>query len=613
MAVRSTGSASADEGYAIRTAIALAASDDGYATADEELGEEPAELPTRRAPSSDDGPLRRMPARQRAASAMDLTTATGRHEVNRHAHSWHGVEPGIFSEGSFVRSSDESKLFRSPRARIIAWLSAREHDLSPAETQNEKDLMYLLLENRSFGYPGTDGTLLSNYMAYVLNRHPLISIVTAHPLHPFTRAERVAVLVCSFCWAFFVKAVMHRDPLINQPWWVFYTVVALLVLPYEVLIRVFAVCSCVQYDESESGFRRRRAWICAGRAVLGVLTIFNVAFITYGVWTTVHIDRVKPYSLLRQSWSTLVVKLWALAVWFPSWLPIFLLFYNSHKQTWLEAHPPNHPCHVAAVSTEDRGASVIYWLLVAHTPRPPSQPRISKRFSTGAITTLPIVDVPSRTLRMPVVRRSSSPELHRTSSPPPQKKAWSYPLGRGAAVCAAVSLPGHLYAEDFSAAPNASLPGHLYAGDISATASPPTLPDTAVRRAVPDIPLARFLAPPTRVPILPTRFSNAQAGGDNSTPEDDGELGSRPFPPRRQAGVSNGWSCRSPGISSATRSSAVLGAACASAPGALYGDSGVWPAAAQPSIQSQRSSLVGGSAALPPFRSSTRDAGREMV
>ncbi|KAJ1625709.1 hypothetical protein T492DRAFT_227454 [Pavlovales sp. CCMP2436] len=95
--------------------------------------------------------------------------------------------------------------------------------------------------------------------------------------------------------------------------------------------------------------------------------------------------------------------------------------------------------------------------------------------------------------------------------------------------------------------------------------------------------------------------------------EDDGELGSRPFPPRRQAGVSNGWSCRSPGISSATRSSAVLGAACASAPGALYGDSGVWPAAAQPSIQSQRSSLVGGSAALPPFRSSTRDAGREMV
>ena len=58
----------------------------------------------------------------------------------------------------------------------------------------------LLLENRSFGYPGTDGRLFSNYMAYLMNRHPLLSIFFCHPHHPFTKGERIVVLWCSIFW-----------------------------------------------------------------------------------------------------------------------------------------------------------------------------------------------------------------------------------------------------------------------------------------------------------------------------------------------------------------------------------------------------------------------------
>lgn len=349
-----------------------------------------------------------------------------REALKRSCHSISGFErppsprahnaPTLFSEISFVGPSDESQLFRSPKKRISAWLTERKEELSPEDVQRDRELMFLLLENRSFGYPGTDGTLLSNYVAYCLNRHPLLSIVTAHPLHPFTRAERLVVLTCSFCWAFLVKAMMHREPLISQPWYFFYTILALLVLPYEYLIRAFAVCSCFQYDHSEVGHRRRRAWLCCGRFVLALLTLFNIAFLSYGVWVTVSVQRVRPYSLLRQSWSTIVLKSWTLLVWFPTWLPVFLAFYNHHKQAWLEAHPPSHPCHVAATSTEDGGASVLYWLLVAWQLGPPRAPRVSRRFSRSAISSLPLIDPTALRLRLPRVRRAKTDEPRRSAA-----------------------------------------------------------------------------------------------------------------------------------------------------------------------------------------------------
>jgi hypothetical protein len=317
-------------------------------------------------------------------------------------------QPGLFSEGSFRLQAGAEELFRPPNERIDEWLQGRRDDLSEQDAQCDRDLMYLLLENRSFGYPGTDGTLLSNYVAYCLNRHPLLSILTAHPLHPFTRAERLVVLTCSFCWAFLVKAMIHHQPLGVMPWYVFYTVVALLVLPYEVLIRVFAVCACVQYDESERGHVRRRRWLRCGRVVLGTLTAINVAMLSYGVWTTLSIKRVEPYSLLRHSWSTILAKLWALAVWFPLWLPVFLLWYNNHKAAWLAAHPAGHPCHVCATSTEDGGTSALYWLLVTGRPHAPPVPRVSKDFAPDPVCHLPIVDTRALTVRMPTRSRSDN-------------------------------------------------------------------------------------------------------------------------------------------------------------------------------------------------------------
>ena len=49
----------------------------------------------------------------------------------------------------------------------------------------------------TFGFPGTDGGVLSNFVGFVKNFHPCISIFTVHPLCPFSARERFVVFVCS--------------------------------------------------------------------------------------------------------------------------------------------------------------------------------------------------------------------------------------------------------------------------------------------------------------------------------------------------------------------------------------------------------------------------------
>ena len=45
----------------------------------------------------------------------------------------------------------------------------------------------------TFGYPGTDGSWLANYVGYLSNINPVVSPLLAHPMHPFSRVERAVI------------------------------------------------------------------------------------------------------------------------------------------------------------------------------------------------------------------------------------------------------------------------------------------------------------------------------------------------------------------------------------------------------------------------------------
>lgn len=285
-------------------------------------------------------------------------------------------------------------------------MHARLQGLSAAARLADRETMFLLLENRSFGYPGTDGgtarggregmtariagaapraasppipppperappppvsclpfplsvpgTLWSNYVAYCLNRHPLISIVCAHPLHPFTRPERFVILLCSFCWAFYLNSLMHFPAIRSQHWVVRYTILALLVIPYEILIRVVAVCSCVQYDDSEHGQKKRRCFQASGHLTLFFVVCLNLVrarpfarvppaspacplkppppslpvvrcaqvWVAFGVLETIGAP-VYGVSRIELGYSTVLIKVYSLLLWFPQWIFVFLLW-----------------------------------------------------------------------------------------------------------------------------------------------------------------------------------------------------------------------------------------------------------------------------------------------
>ena len=82
------------------------------------------------------------------------------------------------------------------------------HSVTCIDSSNENSVIRFLLSERVFGYPGTDGSVLSNYKHYVFNSHPLLSIFFMHRQHPFERKKRIIVFLCTFAFTIFMSFVL---------------------------------------------------------------------------------------------------------------------------------------------------------------------------------------------------------------------------------------------------------------------------------------------------------------------------------------------------------------------------------------------------------------------
>lgn len=236
----------------------------------------------------------------------------------------------------------------------------------------DRECTLLLLENRSYGHSLTDGTVWSNFLGYTLQRHPLLSIFAVHPLHPYTRSDRVVVLVCSFCYAFFCKAFMHREPLADASWLFYYAVLLLVVIPFEVLIRVIVVCPCLRVrivaGDAPRG-PRTLVGLRLGRASLYGVAAACVLFIASGVYTTVHARSPNAVSLMRQSLTTVAFYGVNLLLWPARMFPLFIWYYGRDKALWVERHLGAAPRH-GVVSSADARIPSIYRFVLTGRPSP---------------------------------------------------------------------------------------------------------------------------------------------------------------------------------------------------------------------------------------------------
>lgn len=81
---------------------------------------------------------------------------------------------------------------------------------------DENAVIRFLVSGRVFGYPNTRGTLLSNYLQYIWNNHPFLSICCMNRLNPFRRGQRLVVFINGLFLAIFLSFLFFETTYIPR-------------------------------------------------------------------------------------------------------------------------------------------------------------------------------------------------------------------------------------------------------------------------------------------------------------------------------------------------------------------------------------------------------------
>jgi hypothetical protein len=72
------------------------------------------------------------------------------------------------------------------------------------------------VSNRVYGYPRSDGTMLSNYKHFVFNNHPFFSICLATWGQPYNMKKRILVFICTLSMAIGISYVLVHTDYVHQ-------------------------------------------------------------------------------------------------------------------------------------------------------------------------------------------------------------------------------------------------------------------------------------------------------------------------------------------------------------------------------------------------------------
>ena len=223
-----------------------------------------------------------------------------------------------------------------------------------------------------FGFPKTNGGMLSNYVAFVKHMHPLVSVITVHPLCPFSKRERLVVVICSVAFNFLwsevftyhtfrmeeaLERAFNKDWQVRQTLFLIKNVVTIL---YAVVIRQIVICPCLyapvireachegEMSEDELKVRANRLakWKRRGDRVVVLLLVFHlllifltIAYIAYmnNMGGKRHLTR-KNYGKVhgRVSLQMLYSEAVNVVSWFVRFTPLFCLLFPIQRAQWYQ-------------------------------------------------------------------------------------------------------------------------------------------------------------------------------------------------------------------------------------------------------------------------------------
>ena len=128
-----------------------------------------------------------------------------------HKHSQENRSPhpsearGNPSIKKVLNNVDDSLVKNGANSKIVA-----------VDETDEKAVIRFLVSKRVFGYPNSNGSVISNYAFFVRNNHPLISIFLATKNHPYSMKKRLIVFVCIISFAIGLAYLVFNTKYVYQ-------------------------------------------------------------------------------------------------------------------------------------------------------------------------------------------------------------------------------------------------------------------------------------------------------------------------------------------------------------------------------------------------------------
>eukprot|EP01038_Epipyxis_sp_PR26KG_P006338 gene6338-8726_t len=272
-------------------------------------------------------------------------------------------------------NNDKDKFSASMKRMNTALNSFTESGVVAVDPNKTNEVVRFFLSGRVYGYPGTDGTVTSNYIAYTRNEHPLLGLLFIDWNHPFVRKDRIIVYCNALAFAVFVSFVLTETELVGpiascvngcditdfknntitnsttichggynngisyhkynsrckyfHPWMISAVCGALTVF-YQSLMRFFATCGCVKgrdlFTTNCIGNKIRKLTEFFGGQVLAVFTVLSLSLL---LWTIAEIYITDSQYVILV--PILLAKIWAFGEWFLWTAPYFAYRYPIDK------------------------------------------------------------------------------------------------------------------------------------------------------------------------------------------------------------------------------------------------------------------------------------------
>lgn len=234
--------------------------------------------------------------------------------------------------------------------------------------KDENAVIRFLVSDRVYGYPSTNGTLMSNYFRFVFNKHPLLSIFLHYRLDPYTTKKRLITFICILCFAVAVSYLLLSTTFVYRIavcregcstsdnnevciggfnnglsysvyWegcnyyrsWMLPILAGAVIVVYGSMLRFFASCGCVQGREFFRfhclGSRFRQVIEFFGGFVLSLFSLLSLAMAIWVLTATYMTGSTFDIFI-----PILIAKAWSFGEWFIWTLPYFLFKYPWDKR-----------------------------------------------------------------------------------------------------------------------------------------------------------------------------------------------------------------------------------------------------------------------------------------